>query len=141
MVMKTKEQAKANLEAAITYIPDRYKEGVGAADWATPAGSDQAEKNFATEIAKAVTAKSRQAGVKAVPNSEWIAAAQNKGAPIIGERIRAALGDWAAEWGPMYDQVTTVVKALPPPTTDFRANITNRLVKTVETWKRAAGKL
>ena len=141
MVMKTKEEARANLDAAIAYIPDRYSSGVMKADWATPAGSDQAEKNFGSSMSKVIADKSRQKGVKATPNTVWQTQASTAGAAVIGERIRGALDKWAGNWGPKYDQVQSTVKALPPSTTDFRANINNRLVKVVETWKRAAGKL
>ena len=44
MVVKTIDEARANFENAIGYIPDRYASGVQKADWATPAGSEQAEK-------------------------------------------------------------------------------------------------
>jgi len=140
MVLKTKEEARANFEAAIGYIPARYSAGVAKADWLTPAKSDVAEKNFADAMSKAISAKSRQKEIAKVTNEEWRTAAQNKGAPIIGDRIRGALDTWVAEWGPMYDQVTSKVAALPAKTLDWRANITNRLVPTVETWRKAAGK-
>jgi len=141
MVLKSKAEARANFEAAIAYIPSRYEAGVRKADWQTAAASDQAEKNFADAMSKAIAQKARQAGVKAVSNAEWQTAAATKGAPIIGERIRAALADWEKNWGPIYDQVASVIPTLPAKTTDFRANINNRLVKVVETWKKAAGKL
>ena len=141
MVIKTKEEARANFEAAIAYIPSRYEAGVRKADWATPAGSDQAEKNYADAVSKAVAKKSRQTAVKAVSNADWQAAAATKGAPIIGDRIRGALNKWSAEWGPVYDRVASKTATLPAKTTDFRANINNRLVPVVEEWKRAAGKL
>jgi len=141
MVVKTKEEARANFEAAIGYIPDRYAKGVDKADWHTPAVSDSAEKNYAEAVGKAIANKRRQKGVAEVTNEEWKKAAKEKGAPIIGERIRGALDKWASEFGPIYDAVVSKVTTLPPATTDFRANITNRLVPVVETWKRAAGKL
>jgi hypothetical protein len=140
MVLKTKEEARANFEAAIAYIPSRYEAGVRKADWLGPAKSDAAEKNFADGISKAVAEKRRQKAIAAMSNEEWREAAATKGAPIIGERIRKALGDWAANWGPMYDQVASKVAALPPKTLDWRANINTRLVPVVETWRRAAGK-
>jgi len=141
MVLKTKEEARANLESSIAYIPSRYEAGVRKADWQTPAASDQAEKNYSDGISKAVAAKRRQTNIKKISNADWQDAAATKGAPIIGERIRGALNKWSANWGPMYDSVTTRVGALPAKTIDFRANINNRLVPVVETWKRAAGKL
>jgi len=139
-MVKTKEEARANFEAAVGYIPARYEAGIAKADWLTPAKSDAAEKNYADAVSKAVAAKSRQKGVAKVSNEEWKEAARTKGAPIIGERIRAALGDWVANWGPMYDQVVSKVATLPPKTIDWRQNINTRLVPTVETWRRAAGK-
>jgi len=140
MVLKTKEEAKANLSASVAYIPARYEAGVKKADWAGPASSDQAEENFASSMSRAISDKSRQAGVKDVSNATWQGAAITKGKPIIGERIKGALDKWGANWGPMYDQVTEKVRGLPPKTTDWRANISERLVGVVETWKKAAGK-
>lgn len=139
--MKTKEEARANLDASIAYIPDRYRTGVGRADWAGPAGSDQAERNFAEAMSKAIAKKSRQLKVKMVSNSEWQERAAVKGGAVIGERIRAALDKQAAKWGPIYDRVTADITRLPARTVDFRSNITNRVVGTVESWKKHAGKL
>jgi len=140
MVVKTKAEARANFEASISYIPARYEAGVAKADWATPAKSEAAEKNFADAMSKAIQAKARQKGVANVTNEEWRKAATEKGAPIIGERIRNSLGKWEAEFGPMYDQVVSRVATLPPKGTDWRANINTRLVPTVEAWRKAAGK-
>jgi len=140
MVLKTKEEARANFEAAVAYIPDRYRAGVEKADWHTPAKSDQAEKNYADAISKAVAEKRRQKAIAAMSNEDWKRAAIEKGAPIIGDRIRTALDKWLANWGPIYDAVASKVATLPPKTIDWRANINNRLVPIVETWKKAAGK-
>jgi len=141
MVLKTKEEAKANFEASIAYIPARYEAGVRKADWQTPAASDVAEANYASAVQAAIAAKRRQARVREVSNTEWQNAAVTKGRPIIGERIRAALDKWSSVWGPMYDSVAAKASALPPKTLDFRENINKRLVPIVEEWKRAAGKL
>ena len=141
MVMKTKEEARANFEASIAYIPARYESGIRKADWQGPAGSDAAERNYADGVSKAVADKSRQKGIKAISNTEWQDASVTKGAPIIGERIRQSLDKWEREWGPIYDRVAAKVATLPPRTIDFRQNINNRLVPVVEEWKRAAGKL
>jgi len=139
--MKTKEEARANLEASITYIPERYRAAVSRADWQTKAASDAAEKNFADAMSAAIAQKRRQAGVRKVANTEWQRLAAEKGGAVIGERIRGALDKQAAKWGPIYDAVTGTVGRLPPKTVDFRQNITARLVPTVEAWKKAAGKL
>lgn len=139
--MKTKEEARANLEASIGYIPERYRAGVSRADWATPAGSDQAERNYADAVSRAIAAKRRQIAVKKVSNAEWQARAVEKGGAIIGDRIRGALDKQSAKWGPIYDSVKADVARLPSRTVDFRSNITNRVVGTVESWKRHSGKL
>jgi len=142
MVLKTKTEARANFEAAIPYIPDRYESGVKKADWFTPAASDQAEKNFADQMSKVIADKTRQKAIKALgSNKPYVDGAITKGKPIIGDRIRKALDKWLGVWGPMYDDIVALVPTLPPKTPDFMANITNRLVKVVEQWKKSAGKL
>lgn len=141
MVTKTKEEARANFEASIAYIPSRYAAGVRKADWATPAGSDQAETNYAAGVADAVAKKRRQSKIREVSNSTWQEKAAVQGGAVIGERIRAGLAKWLSNWGPIYDGVVSKVAMLPPKTIDFRANINNRLVPVVEEWKRGAGKL
>jgi len=140
MVVKTKAEARANFEASISYIPSRYESGVDKANWLDPAKSEAAEKNYADAISRAVAARSRQKAIAGMSNEDWKSAAKTKGAPIIGERIRGALGKWEAEWGPMYDRVAAKVGTLPPRTVDFMANINNRLVPTVKEWRSAAGK-
>ena len=140
MVMKTAEEAKANFQSAISYIPTRYTAGVQKADWLTPAKSDAAERNYADGVGKAVAAKTRQRKISALSNEDWKNAAVNKGAPIIGQRIQGALDKWSANWSPLYAKVQSAVSALPPSTTDFMANINSRLIPTVKAWKNAAGK-
>jgi len=140
MVIKTKEEARAHFEAALPYIPTRYKEGVSKADWKTAAASDAAEANFANAMSKVIAEKRRQKAIQAVSNEYWQSQAINLGAAIIADRIRAALDKWLEKWGPIYDKVVAVVKALPPRTLDWKANINNRLIPVVEAWKKAAGK-
>lgn len=135
-VIKSKEEARTNFEAAVSYIPSRYRAGVSKADWQTAASSDQAEANFASAISDAVAKKKRQIGIRAISNADWQSAAINKGAPIIGERIRGSLGKWMANWGPKYDRVASLVPTLPPKTTDPMANIDSRLKRVVEEWRK-----
>lgn len=139
--MKTKDEAFANLQASLTYVGDRYKVGVGRADWATPAASDQAERNFASRMSEVIAKKTRQAKIKLVTNAEWQARAMEKGGAVIAERMRASLEKQSARWSPIYDRVVADMGRLPARTTDWRSNITNRVVGTVESWKRHSGKL
>jgi len=139
--VKTKEEAKANLAASVSYIPDRYRNGIQRADWATAAGSDQAEKNFADAMGQAIAAKRRQAKVKQVSNTDWQAAAAGKGADVIGTRIRDSIEKQSARWAPIYDRVQADIARLPARTVDFRSNVQNRVIGTVEAWKKHSGKL
>ncbi len=140
MVHKSRSEAKQNLEASITYIPDRYKQGVMKADWLTPAKSDSAERNYADGVSKAVSSKTRQKEISKLSNEDWKNGAVNKGAPIIGERIRGALGKYDNNFGPMLEAVNSAADALPSRTTDFMANINNRLVPIVRKFKEVSGK-
>ncbi len=140
MVMKTIEEARANFQNSLSYIPARYQAGVQKADWLTPAKSDAAERNYADGVGKAVTAKTRQRKISALSNDDWKNAAINKGANIIGERIRGSLDKWQAHFSPVYAKVQSTVAALPPSSTDFMQNINNRLIPTVKAWKQASGK-
>lgn len=139
-VMKTKAEARANFEGSIATIPTRYTNGIMRADWAGPAASDQAEANYAAGVSAAVTLKTRQTKIRGMTNVDWQTGAKTKGAPIIGERIRLALPKWEAAWGPMYDQIVSLVPTLPAKTIDPMTNIDARLKKVVETWRKAAGK-
>jgi len=139
--MKTAEEAKANLEQSLTYVGDRYTTAVKRADWASKAGSDQAEKNFAESMSRVIAKKSRQIQVKKVSNSSWQEAAANKGGAVIATRMRDSLDKQSANWKPVYDGVVSDIARLPARTVDFRTNITNRVVGTVESWKKHSGKL
>lgn len=139
--MKSADQARANFQAAIAYIPARYSAGVQVADWLTPAKSDAAERNYADGVGQAVANKTRQRAIASLTNDDWKNAAIQKGAPIIGTRIQNALDKWMANWSPIYAKVQTSVAALPPSTVDYMANINNRLVPTVKAWKTASGNL
>lgn len=141
MTVKSKEQARANFESAIPMIPTRYAAGVKAADWQTPAGSDQSESNYASQVQKAIAAKKRQAAVKKVSNIDWQQAAATKGSAVIADRLTGALAKWSTNWGPMYDAVVSRIATLPPRTVDFRQNVTARLLPVVEQWKKSSGKL
>ena len=140
MTHKTIDIATKHLEDSLSLIRGRYEDGVRIADWKTPAGSEAAEKNYADGVTKAVAAKSRQKGIAGTSNEDWKNGAM-EGASIIAERIRNALPDYTKGFAPILSAMNSAADAAPPRTTDFRANINNRLVKVVEAAKRAAGKL
>jgi len=138
---KTVAEARQHFEQILVYLPDRFEAGVRAADWKTPAASEQAEKNFGEAMSKVIAERRRQKKIQAMANEDWQTPAIEKGKPVIAERIRMALGDYEVNFGRVYEPVLRVLPTLPARTLDWRANITNRLVKVVETWKRAAGKI
>ena len=141
VVHKTIAEARHNLEESIPYIGSRYESAVKKADWATNAGSDQAEENWAMGVSKAAAGKTRQKAIKLVSNSDWQTAAATLGGPIIGMRVKAGLTKYEANMGPILDAMNSAADAAPPKGPDFRANITNRLVPVVEAARKAAGKM
>ena len=139
--MKTKEEARANLEQSLAYVEGRYKAGVARADWQTAAASDAAESMYATKVSEAISKKTRQMKIKQVSNEQWRERAMVKGGAVIAERMRASLDKQAAAFGPIYDRVVADVARLPARVSDWRANVSNRVGGTVESWKRHSGKL
>jgi len=140
MALKDVADARAGLEEALPLIPTRYQRGIERARWKEAAASDAAEKNFADAMSKVVSEKRRKKGIDKISDEEWKAASINKGAPIIGDRVRQALDKYEQNFGEVYNKAKAEFERLPPKTTDWRANINNRLVKTVEAWKKASGK-
>ena len=141
MAIKSVEDARANLEQAIPLIPDRYKRGVENARWKEAAASDVAEKNFADAMQKVIQQKARKKGIERVSDEEWKEAAITKGATVIADRIAQSMDKYEKNFGAVYNKARAEFEKLPPRSTDWRANINNRLVKTVEAWKKAAGKI
>ena len=137
---KTLEEARANFVASAGIIPERYKAGIARADWSGKAASDQAEANYAASMTKAISQKSRQAGVKKVSNADWQNAAITKGGSVIGTRIRESEEKWATNFGPIYNAVLSDIARLPGRTTDAMQNIDARLKPTVKSWQKHSGK-
>jgi len=139
MVLKDIGTARANLEAALALIPGRYETSIRAAVWRGPAIAGEA--NFKAAMGRVIAEELRRKGIEKVTDDEWRDKALTKGAPVIAERIRMALADYEAAFGPILAAVNRKVPTLPRRVIDFRANITNRLIPVVEELKRAAGKL
>lgn len=133
-VPRTIEQARANLEAAIPLIGDRYRMGVESAKWAEAAASDSAEQNYASRMQQVIGTKARQAGVRRVGDAKWRDGALTKGAPIIGTRIQGALNTWQQNFAQPYAAVVRAVQALPPRGIDPIQNVDRRLKPVVQAW-------
>jgi len=136
--VKTRAQAKEHFRAATAYIPARYKEGVAVAEWQGP--TLKAADNYYSMMSKVITEKLYDKGVSASSDAEWRRGASEKGAPIIGTRIAAALDKWDAKWGPMFDTIRGFVPGLPPRGIDPLANVDARLKPIVSKWRELAGK-
>jgi len=126
-IHKTIADARANLEAAIAFIPDRYKRATSRAIWAEPAASDQARANYEAGVMEAIAEGRREAGIREAGDAKYRKGTAEKGARVIGERIRAALGDYERFFKPVLDAMCAAADAAPPRTRDPMVNIDQRL--------------
>ena len=131
-VHKTIAQAKANLDASTAYIPERYKQSTQVAEWEAPATSDQSEANWREGLAAAQAADRRRTGIHLAGNAKYRQGCAQKGAGVIGTRIKAALGDYERFMRPVLDAMNAASDAAPPKVRDWRTNVTNRLFPVIE---------
>jgi len=126
-VHRTITQAQENLKASTSQIPARYKAGVQSADWATPAGSEQAEINYSQGVNEAIANKSRQKGVQEAGNTTWRNGAINKGANVIAQRINDSIQKYGQNFQPILSAMNAASDAAPAKTRDPMQNIDNRM--------------
>ncbi|RLC86236.1 MAG: hypothetical protein DRJ03_09330 [Chloroflexi bacterium] len=126
--VKSVEEAKKHLEQAVSLIPDRYESGVKAANWKEPALAG--EDLFADMMSVVVSERRRAKGIEKTSDEDWRNRAVTKGKPIIGTRIRDALGRYASGWAPYRAAIEGVT--LEPKTVDPMANIDRRVKPIVE---------
>lgn len=131
-VHKTIAQAKANLDAATAFIPERYKQSTAVAEWEAPSTSDQAESNWKEGLAAAMVEDRRRAGVRLAGNTKYRQGCAQKGVAVIGTRIKASLGEYERHMRPVLDAMNAASDAAPPKTRDWRANVTARLFPVIE---------
>lgn len=89
------------------------------------AKSEQAEKNYAEAVSKAVATKSRQKALGRISEQDLNAGMQSKGASAYRLGTAAAEGDWATEVEPHLATLDNL--KLPARTTDPMQNIDNRV--------------
>lgn len=126
-VHKTIGEARKHLGESVAYIPARYKDATARAEWAGPAASAAAATNFAAGIAEAIADGRRERRISEVGDTKFRKGCAEKGAPVIGARITAALGDYEREMGPILSAMNAASDAAPPRTRDPMANIDARL--------------
>lgn len=136
-VHKTAAEARDHLRDIIPKIKDRYTASTQRAEWAAAASSEEAESNFNSAMVTVLAAKKRQSRCREVGDSKYRKGCADKGAPVIGARITAALDDYYSNFSKVYAPVLAVVDALPRKGLDAMENIDNRLKPTVRAWQES----
>jgi len=135
-VPRTVEDAATALDAATTFIPDRYRAGVERAEFVKYAASDQAETNFAASMQVVIAQKLRQQGIRQAGDEAWKAGVIEKGVNVIAQRIRANLNKYREHFGRAYGPVLRLLPRLPAKTLDIRQNVMNRALPVAEEFHR-----
>jgi len=117
------DQGSKNFAGSGGKASTNYKAGTLNKDWATPAGSDNAQANFRTRMSDPTVIASRQKRIQAVGNSKWQAGTQGKGATNISSGIAGGGPAWKTGMSPVYDDMASFT--LQPKTTDAATNYDN----------------
>ena len=139
-VHKTIQEAGQHLSDAAATVGARYAAATARADWETPASSREAEQNYQDGVNESISSGSRAAGIRAAGNTKYQRGCADKGAKVIGQRIKDARSDYEQNFSPVLTAMNQAADGAPARTRDFRANINNRLMPVVEAARRAAGK-
>ncbi|RDD52901.1 MAG: hypothetical protein BA066_07225 [Candidatus Korarchaeota archaeon NZ13-K] len=125
------DEAKSNLEGAVSVIPDRYKKAVQRAKWKDKAASDAAEKNYSDGVTAAAAEKRRQKKIaKLDEEKDWRKPATEVGATRIGPGLRAKLDKWKENVRPYFETLASL--ELPDRTADPITNVDNRVKAVVK---------
>ena len=135
MARRSIELAASHLDQSSGTIGQRFQEGVQGADWQSNAASAESEANFANAMQAAIADRSRQRGVERVSNETWRQASITKGAGVIGARVKAAVGKYRQNFGPVLSAMNQAAESAPPRTLNWQENITARLYPVVEAAK------
>jgi len=135
---KAKERYVSGASANAEKLVENYVSQPGKLD---AAKSDQAEKNFADQMSKAVAGKYRQKALGRLTEQDLNSGMIAKGASAYRTGTAAAKDDWAAEVEPHLATLDNL--KLPARTTDPMQNIDNRVKGVakalIETKKRVKG--
>lgn len=126
------DKATNNWDGSIAFVKDRYVAGLEGADWKSKASSDNAEKLYAEKVQAAISNKSRQKGINAISNEDWLNAAKTKGADSIAEGMRQGKEKYTKNFSPILAAMNSAADKLPAKTTDIKANIINRVTPVAE---------
>jgi len=126
-VHKTIEEAGAHLGESVSAIPARYEIATSKATWEEPATSEQSERNFQDGISEAIAKDSRRVGIRAAGDVGYHKGCKEKGAKVIGTRIREAIPRYKANMGPILAAMNSAADSAPARTRDPMLNIEQRL--------------
>lgn len=142
MARKTIAQAVENLRAVAStqIIGQRYIAGVQGADWQGPASSPQTAQNWANGVQQAISDGRYASGIQRVSNADWRTAAEQKGGPVIAQRVLGAVQKYQQNFGPILSAMNNAAGGLPARTTSPSQNIQNRMVPVVRAAVEASGK-
>lgn len=135
---KAKERYVSGASANAEKLVENYVAQPGKLD---AAKSDQAEKNYADQVSKAVAGKYRQKALGRLTEADLNAGMREKGASAYRSGTNAAKDTWAEEVEPHLATLDNL--KLPARTTDPMQNIDNRVKGVaralIETKKRVKG--
>lgn len=124
-------------ETAIGGVPGKYSEGVRATtDWQAKAIAG--EDLFGQKMQEAISSKSRATGISKVSDSEWQAAALEKGAARIATGMTAAKGKFNTGIAKVLSTIEGV--SIAPRTADPMANVDGRVKPIVAALHAIKGK-
>ena len=136
--MRTIQQASSNYTASVDLVPERYKQGITAADWASKANAPEAQQNWSTGVQRAASEGRYAAGVSRVSNEQWKQAALTKGANSIAAGMQMGAEKYARRFAPILQAMQNAVQSLPARSADANANIDARLKPVVAAAQAAA---
>ena len=126
-----------NWKNAIPGVQARYNAGIDNADGVVEA-MKAGQANYEQQMMNAAVLARRLTGLNRIDDTLWKTRAKTKGGPRIGPGMSASINEFnqaAAKNKQILDNTT-----LPPRTTDYMTNITNRVGAIVRALKEGWGK-
>ena len=136
--MRTITQSANNYKASIVLVPERYRQGVQGADWASAVKDPATQARWGEGVQRAVSEGKYASGVAGVSNEEWKRMALEKGANSIAAGMTAGAEKYTRKFAPILQAMQAAAASLPARSTDANANIDARLKPIVAAAQAAA---
>jgi len=120
--VKSEAESKKNYEDSTALVPGRFKAGVSSATWQAEAIAGQ--DLYVAQMSNTDILARRASGIGKVSNEAWRKATIDKGATVIGARMKAASDKQIAGFRPYREALSAVT--LPAKTADPMQNLINR---------------